>query len=447
MIETNCARRASDLPMRWILALTVAINLCAPGTAQESAPYRGEPIAYETPTGEDPVARLVARLASGELELARDERSGLLPALLDALDMLHSSQALVFSKTSFQNALISPRNPRAVYFGDDAYLGTVPGSPVFELTAIDPVQGPIFYTLTDRGDEPPRIVRRDAECLRCHALGWTDGWPGNLVRSVRPDADGTPIMRLGSDVTTGDSPFEKRWGGWYVTGTHGAARHLGNTVVADERVGVLDPEPGANLVDLAERCAIDRHLTPHSDLVGLMVLEHQTHAHNLLAQASYRARLALHRQAGANEALGRPRDEVTDTTRSLLKEIADGLIQYFLFRNEIPLPAPVRGTSDFADDFAARGPRDAKGRSLRDFDLQTRLFRLPCSYVIQGEAFRRLTPAVRDIVLIRLLRILDGTSGRRAYGYITDEESRSILEILVDTVPDLPDSWREAVGR
>lgn len=430
------------------LLLPLALAIAAPAAAQGEAAYLGPPLSYEAEAHEDPVARLAAKLAAGELELARDERLGLLPALLAALEVPHSSQALVFSKTSFQNALISPRNPRAIYFGDTAYVGAVPGSPVFELAGIDPERGPIFYTLTDDREAGPKLQRRDQECLRCHGIGWTDDWPGVLVRSVQPDREGTPIMRLGSKVTTHESPFAERWGGWYVTGTHGTARHLGNVALADQDTQVgIDGEAGANLVTLEGRCAIERHLTPHSDLVALMVLEHQTRAHNLLAQASGRARLVLHRQAAMNASLGRPPDELGDTARSQLKEIADELLRYLLFRDEPPLPAPIAGTSGFAADFAARGPRDRLGRSLRELDLEQRLFRWPASYLLQGESFRRLPAAVRDIVLVRMLRILQGRAGLRAYGHLSAPERRAILEILADTVPELPPEWALAAGR
>ena len=47
----------------------------------------------------------------------------------------------------------------------------------------------------------------------------------------------------------------------------------------------------------------------------------------------------------------------------------------------------------FQKKFAERGPRDAKGRSLRDLNLKTRLFEYPVSYMIYSEAFDNL-PAV-----------------------------------------------------
>ena len=107
----------------------------------------------------------------------------------------------------------------------------------------------------------------------------------------------------------------------------------------------------------------------------------------------------------------------------------------------------MQGTSTFATDYASREPRDREGRPLREFDLERRLFRYPCSYVIQGEAFRGLPAPVRDIVLLRLLRILTSSSGRRAYAYLSEAERRAILQILADTVPDLPEAWRTAAAR
>ena len=72
------------------------------------------------------------------------------------------------------------------------------------------------------------------------------------------------------------------------------------------------------------------------------------------------------------------------------------LVDYLLFVDEAPLKRPVRGTSGFAERFAAAGPRDAQGRSLRDFDLQRRLFKYPCSYMIYSEAFDALPATAKD---------------------------------------------------
>ncbi|MBK8976810.1 MAG: hypothetical protein IPM29_12905 [Planctomycetes bacterium] len=435
-------RSAPTVPATHMLRIAILIAAgLQPLPAQSGERYLGEPIRYEEPTGRDPAAALQRGLADGSIALARDPRHGVLPALLDALDVPASSQTLVFSKTSFQNARISPDTPRAIYFGDDAYVGYVPGSDVLEVTAVDPLRGPIFYTVTDRGDGPPRIERNDGDCLRCHALHWTRGWPGLLVRSVFVDQRGQLIQRLGATVTNHESPFDERWGGWYVTGTHGDMTHRGNVVLAADAELPEVPAGGANVTDLADRIDASRYLSPHSDLVALMVLEHQTWMHDLLAWADYEATLAVERQRATNRELGDPPDHRSDATRRLLQDLADEILRYLLFRDEAPLAAPIQGTSGFADEFAARGPRDQQGRSLRELDLRTRLFRWPCSYVIQSTAFAELHPEVREIVLLRLHRILTGRFGRTAYRHLSADDRRTILEILRDTVPALTHAW------
>ena len=85
--------------------------------------YDREPINYSEAKPEDPITALQAKVASGEVKLAWDDKFGYLPAVLDALRIPRSSQMLVFSKTSLQRKLIEPENPRALYFNDDIYIG------------------------------------------------------------------------------------------------------------------------------------------------------------------------------------------------------------------------------------------------------------------------------------------------------------------------------------
>jgi hypothetical protein len=66
------------------------------------------------------------------------------------------------------------------------------------------------------------------------------------------------------------------------------------------------------------------------------------------------------------------------------------LLRSMLFSDEARLEAPMRGTSTFASEFAATGPRDSAGRSLKDLDLNHRLFRYPCSFLIYSDAFNAL---------------------------------------------------------
>lgn len=411
-----------------VLALTLVATASVCGQQREA--YVGPPVQYEADDARDLVRRLGEAWARGERMPERDARLGFLPALLEALDVPVSSQTLVFSKTSFQNERIGPRSPRAIYFGDRAYVGFVPGSSVLEVTAVDPHKGAVFYTVEDRGGDAPVVQRDDGACLRCHAFAWTEGWPGHLVRSVFPDEEGLPIQRLGSEVVHHDTPYEERWGGWYVTGEHGAMRHRGNVVLPTETAEPTVPEGGANLTSLEGRFDASRYPSPHSDVVALMVLEHQTRAHNLLAWANYEAEVLLDRQRGTNEALGREAGYLGEATRRRLQDLADRILRCLLFRDEPPLPTPVEGTSPFVPEFEARGRRDELGRSLRDLDLETRLFRWPCSYVFESEAFAALHPGVRDIVVLRLERILAGRVGRLAYRHIDDEARAVVLGLL-----------------
>ncbi len=413
--------------------------------AQDPEPYRGAPVHYEQTGARDPVAALARRLDAGDLELSRSERFGLLPGLLDALDVPDSSQTLVFSKTSFQNDRIGPTSPRALFFGDRAYVGYVPGSSILELTAVDPDQGAVFYTVTDEGDGTPRIQRDDAACLQCHAFSWTNGWPGHLVRSVFPGLDGLPIQRFGADVVDHDTAFAERWGGYYVTGAPADMKHRGNRTWRTDANAPEDAD-GTEPLDPSRAFDAARYPQRGSDVVALMVLEHQTRAQNLLGWAGYQAKLTLDRQAGMNRSLGEPADHRSETTRNRIHELADEILRVLLFRDEPPLPAPITAHSTFAADFADRGPRDSVGRSLRTFDLRTRLFRWPCSYVIQSDAFAALHPEIREVVLLRMHRILTGRFGRRAYRHLSADDRETILAIVRDTVDDLPASWHETGG-
>lgn len=427
--------------LRGLLLLAVVPLGVASGQWPDA--LRGAPLHYEAEATAGRVERLARALEAGEVVLEYDERSGYLPDLLAALEVPISSQTLVFSKTSFQDDWIGPTSPRAIYFGDDAYVGSVPHAPVLELTSMDPANGPTFYTLAQDPDRPPRLVRRHDECLQCHAGPNTRNWPGHIVRSVHPDRRGVPILRSGTELVNHTTPFAERWGGWYVTGTHGDARHLGNGV-ADPATERVDAEAGANVVELEGSFATERYLSPHSDLVALLVLEHQTEMHNRIARASYQVRLALERQRETNTLFGDPPDRLRDSTKSLLEGQARKLLEYLLFEDEALLPAPVAGTSAFTTEFQARGRRDAGGRSLRDLDLERRLFRYPCSYLIHSEAFDALPEELLDVLYRELDAVLAGEPSVADVTRLSDADRRAIREILLATKDGLPAGWGRA---
>jgi hypothetical protein len=266
--------------------------------------------------------------------------------------------------------------------------------------------------------------------------------PGHLVRSVYPDSSGQPQFGSGTFTTDHTSPFSERWGGWFVTGTHGDMRHMGNVTSASKQdPEALDREAGANVTDLSDFIKTSNSLEPTSDLVALMVLEHQTQMHNFITLANYEARHAAFYDGIMNAAFkDRPADYVSETTTRRIASAGDKLLDYLLFKDEFRLTSPIKGVSAFAEDFTNRGPRDSKGRSLRDFDLQTRLFKYPCSYLIYSPAFDHLPKPVKTYVSQRLLDVLTRKDTQDKYPHLTLEDRANILEILNDTKPDLFDS-------
>ncbi len=423
----------------------LAIYLAAAAAPCRAQDYEGEPILYSLGVVNDPVAKLQKRLERGEIDLEFEPNHGYLPSVLRKLGIPVSSQALVFSKTSFQRDLIFPHRPRAIYFNDSVYLGWVQGGTVLEVASMDPEQGTVFYTLDQDPKKPPKFARQGAECLQCHASGLTKGVPGVLVRSVYPDRNGQPILKAGAFNTDHSAPLKERWGGWYVTGTHGPSRHLGNSVFpdSDTRPEDFDFESGANLEMLAERFDTKPYLSPHSDIVALMVLEHQVQGQNLITGAGYQARIALHQQEMMGRILGESEDRPSKSTTRRFEYAARPLLKYLFLVDEPPLAAPVRGTSGFAEEFSRGGPRDRRGRSLRDLDLTRRLFRYPMSYLVHSAAFRGLPPAFKEHLLRRLWDILNGREPSDDFSRITDEDRVAILGILLDTQADLPDYWRQ----
>ena len=421
--------------------LLSAIGLGGSLPAQE---FEQAPILYGKAAPQNRFSQLVERIQSGETSLEYDPRSGYLRSLLDTLGISTSSQTLVFSKTSLQRQRISPRTPRALYFADDLYVGYCQHGEVLEVSAVDPELGAVFYTVSQTERDRPQISRQSDNCLICHASSQTKEVPGHLVRSLFVDNAGMPILSAGSHRVNQTTPFANRWGGWYVTGTHGRQTHLGNLVIDGENVpSHVDNAKGLNVTDLRDRFDTTAYLSPHSDLVALMVLEHQTDLHNLITRAGFGTRQAMHYQQTLNRELSEPADHEWDSTKTRIRSACDPLVEYMLFSGEARLDHPVRGTSGFDEQFVRTGPRDRRGRSLRELDLETRLFKYPCSYLIYSPSFQALPREAKDYVLERLRRVLMGedTSGR--FAHLTPDDRQAILEIVRDTMPDLPASWQQ----
>jgi hypothetical protein len=402
---------------------------------QGYVPYSDAPINYRSAELSDPVAKLQQQLDQGKETLRYASGHGYLESVLKLLAVPVDSQTLVFSKTSFQYKKISPEHPRALYFNDDVYVGSVHEGKAIEIISFDPMQGAIFYLLDENKEDRPTFQHAELDCTQCHIAAGTRGVPGVLLRSVYPTATGTQAPSSTSFITDQESPFSERWGGWYVTGMFGGQPHMGNAVVDGKQESAQSGQPVTNnLVALSQPFDSSTYLIPDSDVVAQLVLAHQTQMHNLITLTNYKTRMALYAQAT------RP---LPESAREQFVLPAEQLLRYMLFVNEAALPGSVSsgGSSAFAREFAARGPRDQKGRSLRDFDLKTRIFRYPCSYLIYTESFDALPEPAKGYVYHRLLQVLTGQDQSPDFAKLSGQDRRAILEILVATKPGLPEEW------
>ncbi|KAA6456695.1 hypothetical protein DYQ86_24870 [Acidobacteria bacterium AB60] len=430
---------SAALPKRSVIAQIAVQN-------QGYVPFSDAPINYRSNDLHDPVANLQKRLDRGEATLTFDDQQGYLKSVLQLLNIPVSSQTLVFSKTSFQYKKISPQTPRALYFNDDVYVGFVHDGKALEVVSFDPMQGAIFYLLDAHKANKPLFQRAELDCTQCHIAPATRDVPGVLLRSIFPSATGTQVVKSTSLVTGQDSPLSERWGGWYVTGTSGRQQHMGNVIVQDrDHPELLDRTAGTNISDLSGRFDKSIYLTADSDIVAHMVLAHQTQMHNLITETNYKTRIALYdaqQKLKAGESVS-SLGTLSSESRKQIEEPAEALVEYMLFANEVPLTDSIRGTSSFREQFEALGPRDAKGRSLRDFDLHTRIFKYPCSYLIYSESFDALPAPAKQYVYHRLYQILTEQDRSPTFARLTGSDRRNILEILLATKKDLPSEWRQ----
>jgi hypothetical protein len=431
--------------MRWRNAVGILIPAAvalAGLSGSYMVPLDHEAIQYAKAPVNDPVSRLQTRIDSGEAKLRYEPEFGYLRSVLNELNVPQSSQVLVFSKTSFQAPRIAPRTPRALYFNDTVSVGFVRTGEVLEFATLDPRQGTVFYTLDQERAAHPHFERRDV-CLQCHQSGATLGIPGMLVRSVTPDRNGMPAMSLGAYITDHRSPLKERWGGWYVTGSTGDQDHMGNAVLQnpseDDRLPVS--EGTRNVKDLSRYFDTGAYLTPHSDVVALMTLEHQTQMSNLITRVGWEARMALYENGAINKSLGEPESTIRESTAHRVNAAVEDLLGYMLFSGEAKLTSPVEGTSGFAAEFQKHRPHDSKGRSLYDLDLRTRMFRYPCSFLIYSEAWDSMPPLVLDRVYQRLWQILTKADQDKRFEHISAKDGAAIIEILRATKPALAVNW------
>ena len=390
----------------------------------------------------NPVTQVQGYLDQGQLTLDFHPRWGYLPAVLRIFEIPTTSQTLVFSKTSSQFRLISPRSPRALYFNDTIYVGWVPGGSFLEISAADPTNSGIFFTLEQKKTPTPRLIPDNGQCLQCHESSRTLGVPGHLTRSVYSRSDGQPHWGAATVNVDHTTPLAERLGGWYVTGTVGAMTHRGNSTIDDlKATASLDAGLGTGVTNLRGWFDVDAYLTPHSDIVAHLVLAHQTQMHNHIAKAAVETRKALEYLQNNILLFGEASDQTRSLVRRLIERPSEKLLRHMLFLDEASLQGMVHGTTSFAAEFQKRGLRDHRGRSLRDLDLTTRIFRYPCSYLIYSDAFKSLPEEVKHYVYARLFHVLAGYDQTNEFDHLSESDRRAIQEILTETLPEAQWYW------
>lgn len=422
--------------------LLATLMLALNGQAQ---PFNDEYelIDYTDTASGNAISAMAGKLESGELSLSWDGNRGYFDSLLDALDIDPGSQVLVFSGTSLQNEHISPATPRSIYFNDETYVAWVQNSNIVEMAATDNDKGLVFYLFHNEREENERFERTNQSCLVCHDSAGTmgGGIPELMVLSGIYSRSGSPLAQAaGGHNTTDSTPLIERWGGWYVTGQHEGQPHLGNVMLPGKealdrvnqfRHGSIDTLEGREWLDT------EPYLRSTSDIVALLVLEHQMTVQNRLTYLRFKVPAVLQR-IGEEKARDAPDwSSLPEPAQKALTRMHENVVRRLLFVGAAPYEAPVSGNEDYQNWFEARGPQDAEGRSLRQLNLETRLLEYPLSYLIYSEAFNTLPGFSKDYICQRLAEVLEGRDDSDAFSHLTGGQREAILSILLDTRPEI----------
>lgn len=417
------------------------------GACAQRLEYEEEPHNYFSAALNDSCTMLDKALTEGKCGIDLGGGKNMVREVLRHLKVPEASQVLVFSKTSAQKDRISPSTPRALFFNDECYVGWVPGG-MMEFAGMDPHLGPVFYFLNpNRPDRATPRLDRTESCMNCHGGSMTNRVPGLMLRSVFPDSDGNMLLQAGTSLIDYTSPISERWGGWYVTGMHGAMEHMGNVTASRSADGTvsMNKKMGANLRSLGQLFDTSQYLRSDSDIVALMTMEHQVAMHSRLVEAAYDVRTAIGRQMALRRELAEPpTEEFIGSTKVVADSHVEKVLQCLLFCGEAVLPeGGVDGGPDFQDAFRANRRAAPDGKSLKDFQLLNRLFKYRCSYLIYGRSWDALPEKFRELLYHRLHTILASEAPVKGYEHLTPGERREILEILCATKEGLPDYWKK----
>jgi hypothetical protein len=377
----------------------------------------------------DRFAQLKKKLEAGEVKLETDSDKAFVASLLKALDVPVSSQLLVFSASSLQSGLINPRNPRALYFNEDTYVGYVPGGSV-EIISMDPEMGGMFYIFERLSPGNLPSMTRSERCFNCHAGNATRRVPGLIAESLLPMvSSGASLETYRSDEQGHQIPLEKRFGGWHLTGNHHLKQSYANLMGRSLQGKGFEKIPVAP----GELWNLDRHLLPTSDILPHLVHEHQIGFENRVFHAAYVMRQLMHEGRG----------RLPMSAKEQVETLADELARYILFADEAKLPAEgVEGDANFVREFQRNKKVAAGGLSLKDFDLRNRIFKHRCSYMLYTESWLRLPQELKERVYYKMAEGLREQNPNPVYRHLAPEEKRAIRAILKETLPGLPVWWR-----
>jgi hypothetical protein len=395
---------------------------------------------YAGAASNNPVARLQSSLDRGEVKLKFNARRGYLDSVLQALKVDPSSQTLVYSKTSLQIDAIRAATPRAIYFNDDTYVAWVQGAdrPI-EIVAMDRALGPVFYTLPNHDGAPMQLQRETSRCLTCHdsfsMMG--GGVPRFLFMSTVVSVNGESLTDHPGIDTTDQTPLSERWGGWFVTGRQGELEHLGNILAkSPAEISNLASVQRGNLDTLDSLLDTRPYITDKSDIVALLVFEHQAYIHNLITRANFKSRTVLSKE-GSDVPVGtRDWNDLLPKTQVALRRMLEPLVRAMLFADAAGMNGGIKSGSGFDKWFQAQGPRDRHGRSLRQLDLNTRLFRYPMSFLVYSQGFDGLPDSAKGYIYSRFREVLSGQDASAAYSNLSASDRTALLQILSETKPE-----------
>jgi len=373
----------------------------------------------------DAVSQLFADIAAGRVQLEHRGERGYLESLLALLNIDDSSQLLVFSKTARKSRFVSPDTPRAIYFNDEVYVGYVPETNSLEVAAMDPLLGPVFFDVPQNVERPLVLEHETSRCLRCHdTMSNTGGGTPRFMTSSRlVDSNGEIASHEVSVIMQDSTPLRQRWGGWYVTGLHGEQETMGNLMFEGRArsVSELDLLANGNKTDLSTMFNTAPYLTEHSDIVALLVIQHQIEVQNTMTKAAWDYRQLL--------------AEAGNVSTEKVAELAQPVVDVLFMKNEAPLGDRIQGLSGFTKYFQSLGPFDNNSRSLRDLDLNSRVFKYPLSYLIYSDAFAALPEVLHNCIVQAIQQVLTADTDQTEYAHLDAQTRATILEIVNTTAP------------